>query len=98
MWHLDALEQALIQSGWQVETVPDENYPLPDGVWSLTRGEEVLFLEFDYLDGDGRYLTSIDQTYGCSIRDRVDSSCYFYRKSSGQWEKSLQAFIASLDN
>jgi len=96
-WHLDALERALTQRGWSSSVVVSPEYPLADGVWSLTRGPVSVTLEFGCFDGMGQPLPSAAASYGFALLGHPSRGLYFFKKSSPKWKPALQEFLDFLD-
>ncbi len=97
-WHLDELEQAVLRRGWRVEVKEDADHPVPDGVWSLKRGDRELLLEFSRFGGDGAALSDIGDCYSCDVASLKLSGPYFYKRGSlAKWRDELRAFVDALD-
>ncbi len=100
-WHLNDLENALGRTGWRVKAeLPGNDYNI-SVTWEIVRGpSEKRFIDFSGLD-DMETLP-IEQSYGCSVRERQECDLYFGRmgeKNSEQrneWQLALSKFVSAL--
>jgi hypothetical protein len=98
-WHLDDLEQRLLERGWAL--VRETRWPLEErttGTWEIARGERRLHIDFDGIgDPDGLVFEPPERGYGCDLREaRV--SLHFRRHRNEHWLADVRAFVAALDD
>ncbi len=96
-WHLKNLENGLMRRGWRIVAVHDGDGYRISASWSIQRSTRhaPLYIDFDGLDETG--CLPVEQSYGCSIRDRKDSSLYF-GKPGKRWRLELSAFLDRCDD
>jgi hypothetical protein len=99
--HLEDLEHALAQHGWQtteaMETPGVRRWGI-SGSWEITRGVCKLFLDFEGGDADGVVTYPLERAYACHVRGRERLSIYFHKRASPAWRQDLRTFVASLDH
>ncbi len=102
-WHLEDLRNALEKSGWRVtDELQGDEYKI-SATWRIRRNSPVMTLSIDFNGLDDMRTLPIEQSYGCSVREKPGCDLYFGRKGlkgsdqRTRWQSDLKGFVATLE-
>ncbi len=93
--HLNDIRRTLDKTHWSVvEELDGDGYRV-SGVWVVERPDGTSRFHLDFEGLDDLRILPIEQSYGCTVREAPQVSCYFSRQGRS-WPNELADFELKL--